>query len=320
MDGRKCNHNQEGQPKAKMSRSSVGGNPNAQQNGHGREILCQKQQMNIEIATNSQLGTRTMMNNAEGGLQNGLKTTSVAEATNPGSRAEGDVGKNKAPKSPNNTNGPPSQFREHEQYLPIANVVRIMRKVLPAHAKVGDEAKELVQECVSEFISFLTSEANATCQQEHRKTVTAEDLIGAMSRLGFEHYVAPLMMYLQKYRENEMLPMITRSSGSHGSNIGPPPGFMYHQYAMFGSAGNGVYYQDPSGPSNGIGNMGQESIAAPLAAAATTAATVTAAGGYGPSSGPAMMGGYSAGDGGAGPSWSPQADETGFYDPYGKFE
>jgi histone H3/H4 len=33
-----------------------------------------------------------------------------------------------------------------------------MKKALPENAKIAKEAKECVQECVSEFISFITSE------------------------------------------------------------------------------------------------------------------------------------------------------------------
>jgi nuclear transcription Y subunit beta len=35
-----------------------------------------------------------------------------------------------------------------------------MRRVLPSYAKVSVKAKELIQECVSEFIRFVTGEAN----------------------------------------------------------------------------------------------------------------------------------------------------------------
>ncbi|CAA6669868.1 unnamed protein product [Spirodela intermedia] len=87
--------------------------------------------------------------------------------------------------------------------MPIANVIRIMRRVLPTHAKIADDAKETVQECVSEYISFVTSEANERCQQEQRKTITAEDLLWAMSKLGFDDYVQPLTLFLQRYREAE---------------------------------------------------------------------------------------------------------------------
>lgn len=49
-------------------------------------------------------------------------------------------------------------LREQDRYLPIANISRIMKKALPANAKIAKDAKETVQECVSEFISFITSE------------------------------------------------------------------------------------------------------------------------------------------------------------------
>jgi nuclear transcription Y subunit beta len=37
-------------------------------------------------------------------------------------------------------------------------VARIMKGALPENAKIAKEAKECMQECVSEFISFITSE------------------------------------------------------------------------------------------------------------------------------------------------------------------
>lgn len=52
-------------------------------------------------------------------------------------------------------------YKEQDRFLPIANVARIMKKALPDNAKIAKEAKETVQECVSEFISFITSEGMA---------------------------------------------------------------------------------------------------------------------------------------------------------------
>lgn len=40
----------------------------------------------------------------------------------------------------------------------FAPVARIMKLALPENAKIAKEAKECMQECVSEFISFITSE------------------------------------------------------------------------------------------------------------------------------------------------------------------
>jgi histone H3/H4 len=48
--------------------------------------------------------------------------------------------------------------RERERFLPVADISRIMRKAIPPNGKIDMEAKEAVQELVSEFIAFLTSE------------------------------------------------------------------------------------------------------------------------------------------------------------------
>ena len=77
-----------------------------------------------------------------------------------------------------------------------------MKKSIPStQGKIAKDARECVQECVSEFISFITSEASDRCQAEKRKTINGEDILFAMSTLGFDNYVEPLKIYLQKYRE-----------------------------------------------------------------------------------------------------------------------
>lgn len=94
------------------------------------------------------------------------------------------------------------EVREQDRFLPIANINRIMKKALPTNAKVSKEAKETVQECVSEFISFVTSEASDRVQTEKRKTITGDDVLYALTTLGFDKYVEPLKIYLAKYRES----------------------------------------------------------------------------------------------------------------------
>ncbi|KKF95090.1 Nuclear transcription factor Y subunit beta [Ceratocystis platani] len=85
----------------------------------------------------------------------------------------------------------------------FAPVARIMKNALPENAKIAKEAKECMQECVSEFISFITSEASEKCHQEKRKTVNGEDIIFAMTSLGFENYAEALKIYLAKYRDTQ---------------------------------------------------------------------------------------------------------------------
>ncbi|KAG6700159.1 hypothetical protein I3843_08G095200 [Carya illinoinensis] len=94
-------------------------------------------------------------------------------------------------------------MKEQDQLLPIANVGRIMKQILPPNAKISKEAKETVQECVSEFISFVTGEASDKCRKEKRKTVNGDDICWAMATLGFDDYGEPLRRYLERYRELE---------------------------------------------------------------------------------------------------------------------
>lgn len=92
-------------------------------------------------------------------------------------------------------------IREQDRLLPIANINRIMKMSLVPNAKIAKDAKECVQECVSEFISFITSEAAEKCATEKRKTVNGEDILFAMQTLGFDNYIEPLKMFLNHYRD-----------------------------------------------------------------------------------------------------------------------
>ena len=101
-----------------------------------------------------------------------------------------------------NEDGVPDEQKEQDRFLPVANIARIMKKVLPSNAKIAKDAKESIQECVSEYISFITSEASDKCQAEKRKTINGDDILWAMNTLGFEKYIDPLKTYLGKYRES----------------------------------------------------------------------------------------------------------------------
>ncbi|XP_050368053.1 nuclear transcription factor Y subunit B-3-like [Argentina anserina] len=142
-------------------------------------------------------------------------------------------------------NSPKSELspREQDRLLPIANVSRIMKKALPANAKISKDAKETVQECVSEFISFITGEASDKCQREKRKTINGDDLLWAMTTLGFEEYVEPLKVYLQRFREieGEKTSMAARDKDASSGN-GGVVGF---EGGGSGGGGGGVYWQQP---------------------------------------------------------------------------
>ncbi|KMZ69856.1 hypothetical protein ZOSMA_205G00330 [Zostera marina] len=120
------------------------------------------------------------------GLNNGIEGSSV---TNNPTIATGIT---------SNSN-PGRDASSNDRFLPIANVSRIMKRALPLNAKISKEAKETLQECVSEFVSYITGEASEKCHREKRKTINGDDLLWSMNRLDFDAYTIPL----KKYRESE---------------------------------------------------------------------------------------------------------------------
>lgn len=48
---------------------------------------------------------------------------------------------------------------------------------------------------------MTTYRASDKCHHEKRKTITGDDLLWAMANLGFDQYIEPLRLYLQRYRE-----------------------------------------------------------------------------------------------------------------------
>ncbi|XP_027171430.1 nuclear transcription factor Y subunit B-6-like [Coffea eugenioides] len=131
----------------------------------------------------------------------------------------------------NNNSGTPEPYpRHHPDYLvPITNILRIMKRILPPNVKVSEEVKTTIQECLSEYIHFITGEANERCHCEQRKTIIAEDLLYACARLGFSNYIGPLTLFLERYRQNEAAKNIIHGDASVRRTTyfpdaqGPPP-------------------------------------------------------------------------------------------------
>ena len=95
----------------------------------------------------------------------------------------------------------PGEPREQDRLLPVANIQRIIRRIRPSDEKIAKDAKEALQECLLEFICFVTEEAAERTAEEKRKTVNGEDLLFALENLGFDEYVNPLRLYLATYRQ-----------------------------------------------------------------------------------------------------------------------
>ncbi|KAL9673450.1 hypothetical protein QQ045_029708 [Rhodiola kirilowii] len=114
-------------------------------------------------------------------------------------------------------------LKEQDHLLPIANVGRIMKQILPPNAKISKEAKETMQECVSEFVSFVTGEASDKCRKEKRKTLNGDDICWALGSLGFDDYAETTKRYLLRYREFESEKANQNRTGNNEQNDIEPP-------------------------------------------------------------------------------------------------
>ncbi|CZS92377.1 uncharacterized protein RAG0_02788 [Rhynchosporium agropyri] len=86
----------------------------------------------------------------------------------------------------------------------LHGLTRSMRKAPPDDAKISKEAKECMQKCVGEFISFITSEAAEKVAENDGygtlEAINCNDILASMSDLGFEDYAKVLRKHMSHYR------------------------------------------------------------------------------------------------------------------------
>lgn len=103
-------------------------------------------------------------------------------------------------------------LRSTDRLLPIANIAKLMKRPIPKSAKVAKDAKEMMQKAASEFIAVITCCAKDLCDAEGRKTLSGEDLIGAMDQLGMKFYGSLAKTYLKRFKESAKFNLKQRSS------------------------------------------------------------------------------------------------------------
>jgi len=89
---------------------------------------------------------------------------------------------------------------KEEVSLPKATISKIVRETLPEHIKCSSETRDAILECCIEFIHLISSEANEICNQEKRRTISAEHILKALEVLGFTEYSPQVSETLQKHR------------------------------------------------------------------------------------------------------------------------
>ncbi|XP_074356495.1 nuclear transcription factor Y subunit B-9-like [Apium graveolens] len=71
--------------------------------------------------------------------------------------------------------------------------------MVPNDGVISAGAVISIQECVSKFIRFMTTQANTRCMEEKRTTITGEDVLIAMNNHGVYRYIGPLFLYLNHF-------------------------------------------------------------------------------------------------------------------------
>lgn len=67
--------------------------------------------------------------------------------------------------------------------------------------KIAKSGSHTVQEFLTEFILFVTSEAHSKAQASSRETIQGSDILNALQELGFDNYYHCVQRYSQKYKE-----------------------------------------------------------------------------------------------------------------------
>ncbi|KZP24668.1 histone-fold-containing protein [Athelia psychrophila] len=93
---------------------------------------------------------------------------------------------------------PPS---DEDLSLPKATVAKMITELLPPDVTCAKETRDLIIECCVEFIHLISSEANEICDQESKKTIAPEHILGALKRLGFDSFTAEVEDVLKDHKQ-----------------------------------------------------------------------------------------------------------------------
>ncbi|TFY81839.1 hypothetical protein EWM64_g2182 [Hericium alpestre] len=96
--------------------------------------------------------------------------------------------------------GPPG---DEDLSLPKATVAKMITELLPGDVTCAKETRDLIIECCVEFIHLISSEANEICEQETKKTIAPEHIIGALKRLGFESFTEEVEDVLKDHKQQQ---------------------------------------------------------------------------------------------------------------------
>lgn len=76
---------------------------------------------------------------------------------------------------------------DEELTIPRAAMNKLIKELVP-DVRVANDTRELILQCGKEFIRVITTHANAICEEQQKKTMSAEHVLSALQKLGFSNY------------------------------------------------------------------------------------------------------------------------------------
>ena len=73
---------------------------------------------------------------------------------------------------------------DDELTIPRVAMNKMVKELLP-NIRVANDARELILNCCTEFIHLISSESNDICNQQQKKTISAEHVLAALDKLGY---------------------------------------------------------------------------------------------------------------------------------------
>lgn len=86
-----------------------------------------------------------------------------------------------------------------DYYLPARNIESIMKETMGKNMKIDKDVSPLMQEITTEFICFVTSDMIEDIQKENRVTIKGSDIVGSLTKLGFDNISDTLDKLLSYY-------------------------------------------------------------------------------------------------------------------------
>ncbi|KAK3088731.1 hypothetical protein FSP39_023090 [Pinctada imbricata] len=122
---------------------------------------------------------------------------------------------------------------DDELSIPRAALNKMIKELIPT-VRVANDARELILNCCTEFIHFVSSEANDICNKQNKKTISPEHILAALENLGFGAYKEDAEAVLQ---ETKAVAAKKRRASSRLENLGiPEEELLRQQQELFAKA------------------------------------------------------------------------------------